>query len=90
MTKDEIINHLKETQRDLQTARNYGEIDASNAIVVYYNENLLKNKDPELKEIKDDFFHLALVLRSICSYSQQGHWKSVMSTQIGWMLSRWS
>lgn len=89
MTKNDVLNHLKEVQRDLQLAKNYGEVNANNAIVNFYKENLDKNYDDSLKGIKDDFYHLALTFESISSYSQQGHWKSVMSTQIGWMIGRW-
>lgn len=90
--KDQIINHLKETQRKLQSQeiRGYTEAHANNDLVEFYNEYLSKNYDKELKGLKDDFYHLTSIFLSIASYSKQGHWKSVMSTQIGWMLSRWS
>lgn len=43
ITKENIINHLKSVQIDLQIAKNYSECHASNAIVAYFNDNLEKN-----------------------------------------------
>lgn len=84
---NDLISHLKEVQRKLQVEKGYGEVNANNDLVSYYNDNFDKNYDKSLKEIKDAFYHLCLTFRSICSYSNQGHWKSVMNTQIGWFLT---
>ena len=85
--KIELIEHLKEVQKDLQTKIGYGEINGNNDLVNYYNENWLKYYDKEFEIIKTDFYHLCLTFESISSHSNQGHWRGVMSTQIGWFLS---
>lgn len=88
MKKDELIQHIKETQRKLQTERGYGEVNGNNDLAIYYRENWDKEYDKSLKQIKDDFYNLCLVFSSISSHSSQGHWKSVMSTMCGWFLSK--
>jgi len=83
-----LIQHVKETQRKLQTERGYGEMNGQNDLVNYFNEFWQKEYDKSLTQIKDDFYNLCLVFNSISSHSTQGHWKSVMSTMCGWFLSK--
>jgi hypothetical protein len=86
--KEQLIQHLKEVQHDLQTKVGYGEVNGNNDLVNYYNVYFSNNYDPLLKTIKDEFYHLVLTFNAIASKSNQGHWRSVMSTQIGWFLTR--
>lgn len=73
--KEELIQHLKEIQRMLQIEKGYSEVNGNNDLVAYYNENWDKNYEKDLNQIKNDFFHLCLVFKSISSYSNQGHWR---------------
>lgn len=90
MTHNEIIQHVKEISRRLQEVpAYYGEINAYNDLAVFYNDFLTEEKGKEIVEIKNAFYDLCLIFKSISSYSNQGHWKSVMRTACSWFLYKY-
>ena len=86
--EEKLIEHLKDVQRRLQTEKGYSEVSGNNDLVEYYKEHFAENYDKAIKELKEEFRHVVLTFNSISSHSQHGHWRSVLSTQIGWFLTR--